>query len=209
MWRERGGHADGNQRRQASPSLRARYRDVSCAKRARALGGASRRSPRQRRRRSSPEQVAVVADDPMLESNRFGCRTLGSGFGDRFKSSQGDSGFAEGGVRDAGEVGNVQGKRADKQGPAIPPPRVESSMVRRGSTVRVRQRALQSPCKSPCFLPVPLAESTTWGRYGAVMEPPGSERRRLSREIDALRFRERSTSSARVAAGLSSSREQR
>jgi hypothetical protein len=41
-------------------------------------------------------------------------------------------------------------------------------MVRRGSTVRVRQRALQSPCKSGPFLPAPLAELPTCARYGAV-----------------------------------------
>jgi hypothetical protein len=41
-------------------------------------------------------------------------------------------------------------------------------MVRRGSTVRVRQSSLQSPCKSAFFLLAPLAELPTCARYGAV-----------------------------------------
>ena len=59
-------------------------------------------------------------------------------------------------------------------------------MVRRGSTVRVRQRALQSPCKSAPFLTALLAELPTSARYGAV---DGASRFRTassSREIDAF-----------------------
>jgi hypothetical protein len=41
-------------------------------------------------------------------------------------------------------------------------------MVRRGSTVRVRQRALQKPRKSGLFLSSQLAESPACGRYGAL-----------------------------------------
>ena len=41
-------------------------------------------------------------------------------------------------------------------------------MVRRGSTVRVRQRALQSPCKSADLCSGRLADSAACGGYGAV-----------------------------------------
>jgi hypothetical protein len=44
-------------------------------------------------------------------------------------------------------------------------------MVRRGSTVRVRQRALQSPCKCASLFPALFAEWTTCARYGAVYGP--------------------------------------
>src|SRR5919197_4114498 len=45
-------------------------------------------------------------------------------------------------------------------------------MVRRGSTVRVRQRALQNPCKAA---PFPLCGTCTWSRmlsYGALYGAP-------------------------------------
>src|SRR5262249_35668092 len=41
-------------------------------------------------------------------------------------------------------------------------------MVRRGSTVRVRQRALQKPRKPGLLLSGPLARSTACGGYGAL-----------------------------------------
>jgi hypothetical protein len=41
-------------------------------------------------------------------------------------------------------------------------------MVRRGSTVRVRQRALQNPRKTGLLLSVPLAQPSACGRYGAL-----------------------------------------
>src|SRR6266516_3423412 len=41
-------------------------------------------------------------------------------------------------------------------------------MVRRGSTVRVRQRALQKRRKSALSLSRRLASSRTWPRYGAL-----------------------------------------
>jgi hypothetical protein len=41
-------------------------------------------------------------------------------------------------------------------------------MVRRGSTVRVRQRALQNPRKPGLFVSDRFAGSRTWGRYGAL-----------------------------------------
>jgi hypothetical protein len=44
------------------------------------------------------------------------------------------------------------------------------SMVRRGSTVRVRQRALQKPRKSRPFLSAWLAQAPVCDRYGAVDE---------------------------------------
>ena len=43
------------------------------------------------------------------------------------------------------------------------------SMVRRGSTVRVRQRALQSPRESRLFLSNQPARAPVCGRYGAVL----------------------------------------
>src|SRR5438132_10531014 len=41
-------------------------------------------------------------------------------------------------------------------------------MVRRGSTVRVRQRALQKPRMPALFISDRFADSRTWGRYGAL-----------------------------------------
>jgi hypothetical protein len=41
-------------------------------------------------------------------------------------------------------------------------------MVRRGSTVRVRQRALQKPSTMALFVSDRFADSRTWGRYGAL-----------------------------------------
>jgi hypothetical protein len=45
---------------------------------------------------------------------------------------------------------------------------LRSSMVRRGSTVRVRQRALQKPRKAGLLLSCSLARSTACGGYGAL-----------------------------------------
>jgi hypothetical protein len=41
-------------------------------------------------------------------------------------------------------------------------------MVRRGSTVRVRQRALQKPRMTGLLVSDRVADSRTWGRYGAL-----------------------------------------
>jgi hypothetical protein len=41
-------------------------------------------------------------------------------------------------------------------------------MVRRGSAVRVRQRALQKPCKSRLFLPKKLARGSERFETGVV-----------------------------------------
>jgi hypothetical protein len=41
-------------------------------------------------------------------------------------------------------------------------------MVRRGSTVRVRQRVLQKPRTQGLFVSPKLAHSPAWGRYGAL-----------------------------------------
>src|SRR5947207_15622896 len=41
-------------------------------------------------------------------------------------------------------------------------------MVRRGSTVRVRQRALQKACTATAYRAEPLAPSSTCGGYGAL-----------------------------------------
>jgi hypothetical protein len=61
--------------------------------------------------------------------------------------------------------------------------------VRRGSAVRVRQRALQSPCKSAPFLPAPLAELPTCARYGAVYGASRFRRASSKSRIDAFRIR--------------------
>jgi len=50
------------------------------------------------------------------------------------------------------ELTELQGKRDRKRGSRIAQPQVGSSMVRRGSTVRVRQRALQRPRKTGSFV---------------------------------------------------------
>src|SRR5437762_2178588 len=79
---------------------------------------------------------------------------LGTGFGDRFKASRGGSRRFEERARRTEELAVLQGKRASKRScwPCSRGP--ESSMVRRGSTVRVRQRAyleLGSRCKRRLF----------------------------------------------------------
>ena len=57
----------------------------------------------------------------------------------------------------------------------------DPSMVRRGSTVRVRQRALQTPAKAPFVLRL-LARAPPCGGYEEpFMESSGHERRRQSR----------------------------
>jgi hypothetical protein len=45
---------------------------------------------------------------------------------------------------------------------------LEVAMVRRGSTVRVRQRALQKGRKSALYFSDRLAGRRTWARYGAL-----------------------------------------
>jgi hypothetical protein len=50
----------------------------------------------------------------------------------------------------------------------------KTSMVRRGSTVRVRQRALQSSCKSGLSLSAPFASFPACIRYGADYGAPRS-----------------------------------
>jgi hypothetical protein len=59
-------------------------------------------------------------------------------------------------------------------------------MVRRGSTVRVRQRALQRPRKTTLLLYLPLARSTLCGRYGALYGAFGSEAGAVDRENGAF-----------------------
>jgi hypothetical protein len=65
-------------------------------------------------------------------------------------------------------------------------------MARRGSTVRVRQRALQKPRKQGLLVSDPLEQSPACGGYGAVMEPSGPERpfaRRAGRAGERFRCR--------------------
>src|SRR5204862_7764463 len=63
----------------------------------------------------------------------------------------------------------------------------ECSMVRRGSTVRVRQRALQKPRKSRLSRSAELARPPVCGRYGAVYgalssEAASGKRQKLARQ---------------------------
>jgi hypothetical protein len=64
-------------------------------------------------------------------------------------------------------------------------------MVRRGSTVRVRQRALQKSRITGLLLSVPLAQSSACGRYGALYgafrskTAPGEPRRPTARRPTA------------------------
>jgi hypothetical protein len=53
------------------------------------------------------------------------------------------------------------------------------SMVRRGSTVRVRQRALEKRANRRLFFPLHLRTCQRASGMEPFMEPPGSERRRL------------------------------
>ncbi len=72
---------------------------------------------------------------------------LGLGFGDRFEALRAGSGSFKGRMLHAEKAADFQGKRLTRRGLRITWQRGEASMVRRGSTVRVRQRALKS-CKS-------------------------------------------------------------
>ena len=85
---------------------------------------------------------------------------LRTGFGDRFKVLRGGSRRFEEEVRRAEELAVMQGKRTSKrrfltveQKPesSIVEQKPESSMVRRGSTVRVRQRASQKDLQMHVF----------------------------------------------------------
>jgi hypothetical protein len=62
-----------------------------------------------------------------------------------------------------------------------------TSMVRRGSTVRVRQRALQKPRKSRLFLLKELAEAPVWVGMELFMElsDPKDRSERLAFEREA------------------------
>src|ERR687896_563851 len=91
--------------------------------------------------------------------------------------------------------GAENGSDKRKPLPSVASSCLSRSMVRRGSTVRVRQRALQSLCKSAPFLPALLAELPTCARYGAVYGASRFWTASSSREIDAFRIR-RAASSA-------------
>jgi hypothetical protein len=67
--------------------------------------------------------------------------SLGLGFGDRFSAFRGCSGSFKGRVPQAEKIGRIAGKHATKRYSQITQQRGEASMVRRGSTVRVLQRA--------------------------------------------------------------------
>jgi hypothetical protein len=66
-----------------------------------------------------------------------------------------------------------RGSAENKPKPLPPGCDHEEYMVRRGPTVRVRQRALQKPRNSGPFVSPGLARSPACGRYGAFMEPSG------------------------------------
>ena len=106
---------------------------------------------------------------------------LGLGSGDRFGEFRGGSGSLKGRVQRGEKPGELQGKRSTKRTCEIAWLGSESSMVRRGSTVRVRQRALKTPRKSRLVLSKPLAGAPVCGGYGAGYGALRSETRRRSR----------------------------
>jgi len=71
--------------------------------------------------------------------------SLGLGFGDRFEAFRGGSGSFEEGVPLAEKPTELQGKRSAERCCWLASPEPTASMVRRGSTVRVRQRASRIP----------------------------------------------------------------
>jgi hypothetical protein len=66
---------------------------------------------------------------------------VGLGLGDRFEAFRGGSGSPEGGVLQAEKPAELQENALSSAGCDITQQQGEASMVRRGSTVRVRQRA--------------------------------------------------------------------
>src|ERR671935_2332908 len=72
---------------------------------------------------------------------------------------------------------------------------MEPSDGKEGSTVRVRQRALQGPCKSARFIAASLAELPTCARYGADYGGPRGSCRRARRAVTIYTERRRSYSS--------------
>ena|SRR6266545_1941718 len=77
---------------------------------------------------------------------------LGLGSGDRFEVFQGGSRCFEERVLKAEKPARLQGKRSTKRVSRITWLEAEASMVRRGSPVRVRKRALQRPRKTGSFV---------------------------------------------------------
>ena len=73
---------------------------------------------------------------------------LGTGLGDRYKVLRGGSTRFEEGVRRTAELTVMQGKRTSKRRSLTLEQKPESSMVRRGSPVRVRKRGSKRPAKS-------------------------------------------------------------
>jgi len=91
---------------------------------------------------------------------------LGTGLGDRYKVLRGGSTRFEEGVRRTEELTVMQGKRTSKRRSLTLEQKPESSMVRRGSPVRVRKRALKD-LQNQAFLVV-CAESRV--RRGSASE---------------------------------------
>jgi len=75
--------------------------------------------------------VRIALDDGLV---------LGTGFGDRFEAIRGGSGRLEEGPAWVRKLACMQEKAGRKPFFSDSPPQPESSMVRRGSAVRVRQR---------------------------------------------------------------------
>jgi hypothetical protein len=102
------------------------------------------------------------------------------GFSGRLKALRG---------RDASDrrSGVVAGKTPQQALFLSPLLRRESSMVRRGSTVRVRQRAYQKRRKSALFLSRTFARSPVCGAYGAPLwGPQVQSARSKASEVGAL-----------------------
>jgi hypothetical protein len=122
-----------------------------------ATGGSVRGLRRSRMRLSqtaaSPATITRMAHpsvpfDGLPCDGRLGCRirqqgtaSLGLDSGDRSGAIRGGSGSFKARVERAEKPGRLQGKRVTKRLSEITWHRGEASMVRRGSTVRVRQRA--------------------------------------------------------------------
>ena len=92
--------------------------------------------------------------------------SLGLGLADTFEPFRGGSGSFEEGVSLAEKPTELQGKRSAERCCWLASPEPTASMVTRGSTVRVRQRALQEPRRtSALFVLSPAC------RVGSALTP--------------------------------------
>ena len=71
--------------------------------------------------------------------------SLGTGLGDKWRAAQGHSGWLKDKRKRAGKPHRSAKNKGGKRASSYPPPTASTSMVRRGSPVRVRQRASFDP----------------------------------------------------------------